>query len=192
MFVKTLSVKKSIKIASKEAGKASCYHDAFFVSAFLEDAPHLEKGEYMVDLFRDIPEVVIEQTLRNIRNNLEKIDLYEGHTIRKHVDIQLEVLKTRLTMSDIKYATSFYDFSVAKKAIINLLKQSYEEQLITWLMSVGDDVLVLQNDLETKLGYGYRKRDMALCENLSKIRLVLEKSNERDWGFRIVTCFPTF
>lgn len=146
----------------------------------------------MIDLFKDVPEKTVEQILRNIKDNLEMIDLYEGHTIRKHVDIQLEILKTRLTISDIRYATSFYEFSIAKEAVVRLLKQSYEDTVASWLVSVGNDILVLQKDLGVKIGYGYRKQDMALYEGLSKMRLVLEKGAERDWGFRIVTCYPVF
>lgn len=88
----------------------------------------------MVDLFRDIPEEQIAVVLENIRRNLEKVNLYDGHTIRKHVDIQLGVLKTRLTATDIRYATSFYDFEIAAGAVQALLKQYYEERIAAWLV----------------------------------------------------------
>lgn len=52
------------------------------------------KEKEVVDLFRDIPEEQIAVVLENIRENLEKVSLYEGHTIRKHVDIQLDILRT--------------------------------------------------------------------------------------------------
>ena len=47
----------------------------------------------MIDLFRDIPEERIEVILNNIKNNLEQINLRDGHTIKRHVDIQLGVLQ---------------------------------------------------------------------------------------------------
>lgn len=146
----------------------------------------------MVDLFRDIPEERIEQILSNIRNNLGNVSLYDGHAVKKHVDIQLGVLKTRLSMSDIRYATSFYDFDIAKMAVKSLLEQCYEEQIAAWLLSACEDVLVLHTDLKRSIGYGYRKEDGLLREGLSKMRLVLQKEADRDWGFRIVTCFPVF
>lgn len=146
----------------------------------------------MVDLFRDIPEERIEQILSNIRNNLGNVSLYDGHAVKKHVDIQLGVLKTRLSMSDIRYATSFYDFDMAKMAVKSLLEQCYEEQIAAWLLSACEDVLVLHTDLKRSIGYGYRKEDGLLREGLSKMRLVLQKEADRDWGFRIVTCFPVF
>lgn len=146
----------------------------------------------MIDLFKDIPDEVVERALRNIRLNLERIDIYGGHTIRRHVDIQLEVLKTRLTLMDLKYATSFYDFTIARAAIVTLLKQCYEEKVKDWLLAVGDDMLILQKDFGKGIGYGYCREDMILRENLTKMRLVLEKEAARDWGFRILTCYPVF
>lgn len=146
----------------------------------------------MIDLFKDIPDEVVERTLKNIWLNLERIDIYEGHTIRRHVDIQLEILKTRLTLRDLKYATSFYDFAIARTAIVALLKQCYEEKVENWLLSVGDDKLVLQKDFGEGIGYGYCRENMVLRENLTKLRLVLEKEAARDWGFRILTCYPIF
>ena len=146
----------------------------------------------MIDLFKGIPDEVVEKTLRNIRSNLERVDIYEGHTIRRHVDIQLEILKTRLTLRDLRYATSFYDFAIARAAIVTLLKQCYEERIMHWLLSVGEDMLVLQKDFGKGIGYGYCREDMVLRENLTKLRLVLEKEATRDWGFRILTCYPVF
>ena len=69
----------------------------------------------MVDLFADIPEEVIESTIKAIRENLDKVELYGGHTLRKHTDIQVQALKYRLTQEDIRYATSFWDMEVAGK-----------------------------------------------------------------------------
>lgn len=146
----------------------------------------------MVNLFKDIPEEQIAVVLENIRRNLEKVNLHDGHTIQKHVDIQLGILKTRLTAGDIRYATSFYDFEVAAAAVQSMLKQYYEEKIATWLLSVTDDVLVLTANLNRIIGYGYRRDDDRVHEGLSRMRLILEKVETLDWGFRILTCFPIF
>lgn len=61
----------------------------------------------MVDLFADIPRETVESTLQTIRENLDQVGLYGGHTLRRHADIQLLALKTRLTKEDIRYATSY-------------------------------------------------------------------------------------
>ena len=55
----------------------------------------------MVDLFADVPEETVENTLQTIRRNLGRVGLYGGHTLRRHTDIQVLALKTRLTKEDI-------------------------------------------------------------------------------------------
>ncbi len=146
----------------------------------------------MVDLFRDIPADRIELVLRNIRGNLGRVGLHDGHTIRKHVDVQPGVLQTRLTFSDLRFATSFYDYRIAKMAVQSMLEQCYEEKIAAWLTGIHSDFLVLKSDTGKGIGYGYRREDEELHEGLRKIRLVLEKQPERDWGFRIFTCYPVF
>lgn len=146
----------------------------------------------MIDLFRDIPAERTELVLKNIRNNLGRVNLYDGHTVRKHVDVQPRVLRTRLALSDIRFATSFYDYRIAKMAIQSMLEQCYEEKIAVWLTGIYSDVLVLKTDTGKKIGYGYRREDDELHEGLRKICLVLEKEEECDWGFRILTCYPVF
>lgn len=146
----------------------------------------------MVDLFRDIPADHIELVLRNIRDNLGKVGLYEGHAIRMHVDVQPKALQTRLTFSDIKFATSFYDYQIARMAVQSMLEQYYEEKIALWLTNIHSDFLVLKADTGKGIGYGYRREDDRLHEGLHKLRLVLEKEEKRDWGFRILTCYPVF
>ena len=146
----------------------------------------------MVDLFRDIPAERIELALKNIRNNLGRVELYDGHTIRKHVDMQPRALQTRLSFSDIRFATSFYDYQVARMAVRSMLEQCYEEKIAAWLTGIYSDVLVLRADIGKGIGYGYRREDNEIHEGLHRVRLVLEKEEERDWGFRILTCYPVF
>lgn len=62
----------------------------------------------MINLFQDIPEETIETTLDMIQRNLDQIGLYGGHTIRKHTDVQVLALKTRLNAEDIKFETKKY------------------------------------------------------------------------------------
>ena len=100
----------------------------------------------MVDLFRDIPADRIELVLRNIRGNLGRVGLHDGHTIRKHVDVQPGVLQTRLTFSDLRFATSFYDYRIAKMAVQSMLEQCYEEKIAAWLTGIHSDFLVLKSD----------------------------------------------
>ena len=69
-------------------------------------------------------------------------------------------------MGDIRYATSFYDFDVAKMAVQELLKQCFEDKIAGWLLTGYSDVLVLRADMEKAIGYGYRRQDRELYEGL--------------------------
>ena len=97
----------------------------------------------MVDLFADIPEEVIESTIKAIRENLDKVELYGGHTLRKHTDIQVQALKYRLTQEDIRYATSFWDMEVAVAVAQEMMRRFFDEEIAFWLRGSYSDCLPL-------------------------------------------------
>lgn len=146
----------------------------------------------MVDLFAGIPEEVIESTLQEIRGNLDKVDLYGGHTLRKHADIQVQVLRYRLKEEDIRYATSFWDMGVALAVAQEMMRMFFDEEIIFWLRNSYSDCLPLKKSFKSTVGYGFRRGEDRLRENLKKARLVLVKDKEADWGFRVLTSYPMF
>ncbi|WP_283680625.1 RNase A-like domain-containing protein [Parablautia sp. Marseille-Q6255] len=146
----------------------------------------------MVDLFADIPEEIVENTLRSIRANLDKVDLYGGHTLRKHSDIQVQALWCRLTREDIDYATSFWDMEVAVTVAQEMMRQCFDDEISFWLRNCWSDSLSLVKHFQKTIGYGFKKGEDMLQENLKKARLVLIKDKSADWGFRILTSYPLF
>lgn len=146
----------------------------------------------MVDLFADIPEEVIESTLQAIRMNLDKVNLYGGHTLKKHTDIQVQALKYRLTQEDIRFATSFWDMEVATAIAQEMMQTFYESEIKEWLRGKDRDSLSLIKNFKKTVGYGFRKGEDILRENLKKACLVLVKDIDADWGFRILTGYPMF
>lgn len=146
----------------------------------------------MVDLFADIPEDVIENTLQAIRMNLDKVDLYGGHTLKKHTDIQVQALKYRLTQEDIRFATSFWDMEVATAIAQEMMRTFFECEIKDWLRAKNSDSLSLIKNYKKTVGYGFRKGEDILRENLKKACLVLVKDADADWGFRILTGYPMF
>lgn len=146
----------------------------------------------MVDLFVDIPETTIESTLQMIKKNLDKIELYGGHTLRRHTDIQILALKTRLTKEDIRYATSFWDMEIATAVTQGIMKQFYDDEIAYWLKGKYCDTLSLISNFPKTVGYGFKKGEEGLEENLKKACLVLVKDCKADWGFRIMTSYPMF
>lgn len=146
----------------------------------------------MVDLFADIPEETVENTLQTIRKNLGRVGLYGGHTLRRHSDIQLLVLKARLTKEDILYATSYWDKEVADAVAKGIMQRFFDSDIIRWLRCSGCDYLSLAGHFPKTIGYGFQKGEETLEENLRKARLVLVKDRDADWGFRILTSYPMF
>lgn len=146
----------------------------------------------MVDLFDGIPESTIESTLQMIKRNLSKVELYGGHTLRRHSDIQILALKKRLTEEDIRYATSFWDMEVALAVTQGIMRQYYDEEIMYWLKGKYNDVLPLIARFSKTIGYGFKKGEEVLEEDLRKACLVLVKDRAADWGFRILTSYPMF
>lgn len=146
----------------------------------------------MIDLFADIPKETIENTLQTIKRNLDKVDLYGGHALCRHADIQVAVLKDRLTREDIKFATSYWDVEVAIAVAQSMMHRYYDSEIKYWLVSNHWDKLTLQAKFKKSLGYGFRKGQERLEENLRKACLVLLKDSHADWGFRIVTSYLMF
>lgn len=146
----------------------------------------------MVDLFADIPEEVIKSTLQSIRRNLDKVDLYGGHTLKKHADIQVQALRYRLTKEDIRYATSFWDMEVAVAVAQEMMRMYFDKEIEYWLRSNYSDYLPLIRKFKETVGYGFRRGEDKLQENLKKACLVLVKDADADWGFRILTGYPMF
>lgn len=153
--------------------------------------PQAEGGR-MVNLFADIPEELVESTLQTIRENLDKVGLYGGHTLCRHADVQLMVLKTRLTKEDIRYATSYWDREVAAAVVRGLMRRCYDSEIVFWLKYSGSDCISLIGNFSRTIGYGFRKGEDSLNENLRKACLVLIKDPQADWGFRILTSYPMF
>lgn len=146
----------------------------------------------MVDLFRDIPQEVIDRTLQNIRENLDSINMYGGHVVVRHANIHPNALKMRITKEDIRYATSFQDAGIAGAVVRSVMRQYYEEQIQGWLVSRVNDFLGLTKTFQVPIGYGYKKGDDALYQKLTKARIVLLKDENTDWGFRVITGYPLF
>ncbi|MCX4317996.1 MAG: hypothetical protein OSJ52_15410 [Lachnospiraceae bacterium] len=146
----------------------------------------------MVDLFADVPEGITLNTLQTIRRNLDQVGLYGGHTLRKHTDIQILALKSRLTKEDIRYATSYWDVEVANAVVSGIMRQFFDSSIAAWLKYKGSDWISLIGQFPRTVGYGFRKGEEKLEENLRKACLVLIKDADADWGFRILTSYPMF
>ena len=177
---------------TEERGRAPSFFMYWYPPGYQYLYIHEKKGVLMVDLFADIPRETVENTLQTIRENLDRVGLYGGHTLRRHADIQPLALKTRLTTEDIRYATSYWDREVADAVVKGIMKSFFDPGITTWLRYGGDDCISLVGHFSRTIGYGFRKGEERLEENLRKARLVLVKDADADWGFRILTSYPMF
>ena len=146
----------------------------------------------MVSLFAGIPASTVNETLETIRKNLDRVEFYGGHTLHRHTDIQVLALKERLNREDIRYATSYWDYETARAVAISMMRRFYDNEISGWLQTGHEDCLALFAGFRRAIGYGYRKGEGTLQENLKRACLVLLKDPEADWGFRILTSYPVF
>lgn len=124
----------------------------------------------MVDLFTGIPDELIESTLQTIRENLDKVGLFGGHTLRKHTDIQLMVLKNRLTKEDIRYATSYWDVNVAAAVASGLMRKFYDSDIVFWLKNSSNDYEKVADELQMTApeGYGFDCRKISISNKIQE------------------------
>lgn len=95
-------------------------------------------------------------------------------------------------MEDIQFATSFWDMEVALAVVQELLKRNYDAEVATWLRMKGSDCLPVYGRFPKSIGYGFRKGDSRLKEDLRRACLILVKDGGADWGFRVLTSYPVF
>ena len=88
-----------------------------------------ERRRKMVDLFAGIPEENIIKSLDWISQNLDKVGLEGGHTLRRHTDIQVRALQFRLKEEDVRFATSFWDAEIAAAVVLELLQKNYQAEI---------------------------------------------------------------
>lgn len=84
------------------------------------------------------------------------------------------------------------DLEVAKAAVEGVLKQCFDTQILSWLRRKDSDYLSVFGKFDKAIGYGFRKGDQKLYENLSAACLNLIKDGEADWGFRVASGYPVF
>ena len=72
------------------------------------------------------------------------------------------------------------------------MHQFFDSSITAWLKCSGSDWISLIGQFPRTVGYGFRKGEEKLEENLRKACLVLVKDADTDWGFRILTSYPMF
>ncbi len=81
---------------------------------------------------------------------------------------------------------------MANAVVSGIMRKCFDSSITAWLKYSGSDWISLVGQFQGSIGYGFRKGEEKLEENLRKACLVLIKDADADWGFRILTSYPMF
>lgn len=73
-----------------------------------------------------------------------------------------------------------------------IMRRFYDDEIAYWLKGKYCDILPMIARFPKTVGYGFKKGEEVLEEDLRKACLVLVKDPGADWGFRILTSYPMF
>ncbi len=125
--------------------------------------------------------------LRNLKNNvlteMEKIP--DCHTIKEHVNITDDGLLARGVN-----ASKYHDLDKATRAVKEAVLNNADD-VEAWLRNTSSpNRLIFDTTHSFDLGYGYKVGTVTKITNLRTSRIVIEKSNAFELGFKIITSYP--
>ena len=112
-----------------------------------------------------------------------------GHLIERHVGKSEEWLVDRVRRENISAASSFRDLGEAEYFVARTLDQ-HQGAIDAWLDGQGGNRLVIDARFDASTGISVERGDTR-AEDVFSIRLVLERSERLDTGYRIVTGYPS-
>lgn len=112
-----------------------------------------------------------------------------GHLIERHVGKSEQWLLDRVNRENISAASSFRDLPAAEHFVAETLAE-HADRIDAWLGGEGGNRLVVDARFDASTGISVRRGDTEASDVFS-VRLVLERSDRLDVGYRIVTGYPT-
>lgn len=112
-----------------------------------------------------------------------------GHLIERHVGKSEQWLLDRVRGENISAASSFRDLPEAER-FVALAIAEHQDSIDAWLDGAGGKRLVIDSTFEASSGISV-SRGQDAAEDVHSVRLVLERSDKLDIGFRIVTGYPS-
>ncbi|WP_024891417.1 RNase A-like domain-containing protein [Luteimonas huabeiensis] len=112
-----------------------------------------------------------------------------GHLIERHVGKSEQWLADRVASENISAASSFRDLPAAEHFVAETLAE-HRDRIDAWLDGQGGNRLVVDARFDASTGISVQRGDTR-AEDVFSVRLVLERSNALDIGYRIVTGYPT-
>ena len=137
--------------------------------------------------------------LRRIKQSiLEEFENKNGHTIQRHINVELNSLKNRC-LSARMFATSFHGNDSDKYIMSTLTDEIYMGGTINYILAwlndgFWEEDLIIEMEYSENTGYGYqynritRDADYIVC---NAVRIVLRKLDHYEFiPFLIVTAYP--
>lgn len=112
-----------------------------------------------------------------------------GHLIERHVGKSEEWLVDRVRRDNISAASSFRDIDEAEHFVAATLS-GHQGRIDAWVDGQGGNRLVVDASFDASTGISVKRGDSSV-EDVFSVRLVLERSNQLDTGYRIVTGYPS-
>lgn len=112
-----------------------------------------------------------------------------GHLIDRHVGKTPAELLERLRDENISASSSFRDLSEAER-FVALALDANQPRIDAWLDGAGGNRLVVNATFDPSTGISIERGDTQ-AQDVHSVRLVLERSDALDIGYRIVTGYPT-
>ncbi|MEN1941587.1 RNase A-like domain-containing protein [Luteimonas sp. MJ246] len=112
-----------------------------------------------------------------------------GHLIERHVGKSEEWLVDRVRRDNISAASSFRDIGEAGHFVAATLSE-HQGRIDAWVDGKGGNRLVVDASFDASTGISVKRGD-SQAEDVFSVRLVLERSDRLDTGYRIVTGYPS-
>ena len=112
-----------------------------------------------------------------------------GHLIERHVGKSEEWLVDRVRRENISAASSFVDLPTAEHFVSATIGE-HQDRIDAWLDGQGGNRLVVDANFDASTGISVKRGDSDATD-VHSVRLVLERSDRLDIGYRIVTGYPT-
>lgn len=112
-----------------------------------------------------------------------------GHLIERHVGKSDEALLDRVQRENISASSSFRDIEEADR-FVGLTLDEHQGRIDAWVGGDGGNRLVVDATFDASTGRSV-SRGETQAEDVFSVRLVLERSDRLDIGYRIVTGYPS-
>lgn len=112
-----------------------------------------------------------------------------GHLIERHVAKSEQWLLDRVSRDNISAASSFRDLPEAER-FVSATIADHQARVDAWVDGSGGNRLVIDTTFDASTGISVSRGDTRAVDVFS-VRLVLERSNQLEVGYRIVTGYPS-